>query len=463
MGKYTYSDEEKKWNRVLAYQDQQLQQIKFPDTSAITQNISDSEDLLRSLGYGEQVEQAKLNHSIQLPPGVMVVPKWDDLCREASLAIDGEADLEALFTTDELQANRQYIQKLNQEYNSLHKLDAVDYSICALAGIVAGAVNILMVGIPKKGPDGLSAGPLSDYIRKSFEKKFPEEEMQKLANQSASKVPYDAQDNRHTTVHIEGLSAYYHRLLSFGHDPLLGFAVGVFDIMTGRMTTIDKKGRLVSQVMENYADRQETDIFAAIAKQFLHLKTDITTSMGLPAPLMGLFNLFQFGSFGEAEQTIAEIVQGMYYQGYDFIHFCSMSIPVLLVEVIVRLSYCAKKLKEGYSLKEAIPVSPPFGQHREDKPKLATMLFVAHSAATAINAGTICFTQNPLWINYSQWGAFAMYSYKQLKWILLEKPELRDKYVRNKLNEDLEATYEEIDRTFDEFSKDHIIVFTPEA
>ena len=84
------------------------------------------------------------------------------------------------------------------------------------------------------------------------------------------------------------------------------------------MTTIDKTGKIVSQVMENYADRKESDKFAAIAKQINHLKSDVTTSMGLPAPLMGLFNLFQFGSIGEEEQTIADIVQGMYFEGYDF-------------------------------------------------------------------------------------------------------------------------------------------------
>ncbi len=31
--------------------------------------------------------------------------------------------------------------------------------------------------------------------------------------------------------------------------------------------------------------------------------------MGLPAPLMGLFNLLQFGEIGKEEETIAQIVQ----------------------------------------------------------------------------------------------------------------------------------------------------------
>ena len=116
--------------------------------------------------------------------------------------------------------------------------------------------------------------------------------MQKLANSKESKVPYDAQDNRNTTEYVQGLSAYYHRLLSLGHDPLLGLVVGVVDILTGRMTTIDKAGNIVSQVMENYADRKESDIFAAIAKQIIHFKTDITTSMGLTGSTDGTFQSF---------------------------------------------------------------------------------------------------------------------------------------------------------------------------
>ena len=279
--------------------------------------------------------------------------------------------------------------------------------------------------------------------------------MEKLANSKVSKVSFDAQDNRHTTEYVTGLSAYYHRLLSLGHDPILGLIFGVYDILNGKMTTIDKTGKIVSQVMENYADRKESHIFAAIAKQIIHFKSDITTSMGLPAPLMALFNLLQFGSIGEEEQTIAEIVQGMYYEGYDFIHFCSMSIPTMLVEVIIRLGYGIKRIKEGNSIKNSIP----FSLNREKHPKLSTMLFIGHSAATAVNAGKVYFTKNPMAINYPQWVAFAKYSYEQLKWVLLEKPELRDAYVRGIIAEELNEVYAEIDKSFAEMSEEYIVVF----
>ena len=364
--------------------------------------------------------------------------------------------METLFTEEELRSNELAIKQLNEEFNAVHHLDVFDISIAALAGLVGAAVDILLVGIPQKTPDGLKGGPLSNYVRDYFDKKFPEEEMQKLANSKVCKVPYDAQDNRHTIIRVEGLSAYYHRLLQLGHDPLLGIVFGVADILTGRMTTIDKAGNIVSQVMENYADRKESDIFAALAKQVIHFKSDVTTSMGLPVPLMSLFNLLQIGSIGEEEQTIAKIVQGMYYEGYDFIHFCSMSIPAMLVEVIVRLGYAIKHIKEGHKIRDSIPLS----LNREKHPKLATMLFIAHAGATAANAGKVYFTHNPVAINYPQWIAFAKYTYSQLKWVLLDKPALRDAYVRGKINEELDDVLAEAEATFERFSRDYIIVFS---
>ena len=87
------------------------------------------------------------------------------------------------------------------------------------------------------------------------------------------------------------------------------------------------------------------------------------------------------------------------------------------------------------------------------------MLFIGHSAAVAVNAGKIVFKENPMAINYPQWLAFAKYSYSQLKWGLLEKTELCDRYVMGKINEELEEVFEEIDKNFDDFaSKRYVIV-----
>jgi len=454
MSKYKYSKTEQQINDVLKYQDDELQQIKekMPASSDLDERIQESEALLRTLGYTKKPMTPKQVESKK----VMVVPSWDQLCNEAEEAVGSGHPLESIFTEEELKRNSKEIQMLNAEYNQLQHLDKYDIAISAAAGLLGAALDILLVGIPQKTPDGLKGGTLANYVRNWFDKQFPEDEMEKLANSKVSKVPYDAQDNRNTTQNVEGLHPYYHRLLSLGHDPLLGFVFGVADILSGTMTTIDKNGKVVIQVMENYADRKETDIFAAIAKQIIHLKSDITTTMGLPAPMMGLFNLLQFGEIGEYDQTIAEIVQGMYYQGYDFIHFCTLSIPVMIVEVVTRLGYAFKRMKEGHSIKDSIPVS----LDREKHPKLATMLFISHSAATAINAGKIYFTKNPMAINYPQWIAFAKYSYQQLKWVLIKKPDARDAYVHGKLSEQLDQVLDDVDSTFDAISSEYIVVFS---
>lgn len=455
MSRYKYTEVEQQMNNVLVHQEQELREIKEKRESIDARGTIDSSiELLKSLGYGDKVAEL-------LPTGgeqkrkVIVLRDWQDIVSDAEQQVGDSCELEDLFTEEELRENSEAIKLINREFNDLHRLDKYDVGIAALAAIVGAIVDIVLVGIPAKGPDGLEAGPLSDFIRKKFDEAFSPKEMEKLANSKKSKVPFDAQDNRNTTEYVEGLSAYYHRLLSLGHDPLLGFIFGVYDIMHGTMTTVDKSGKIVCQVMENYADRKESDIVSAIAKQIIHFKSDITTSMGLPAPLMGLFNLLQFGNIGEEELTVAEIVQGMYYEGFDFIHFCSQSMSVIVIELIVRLGYAIKIIKEGNKVKDSIPIS----LNRSKHPKLATMLFIGHIGATAVNAGKVYFTKNPMAINYPQWMAFAKYSYKQLRWAVIQKPAMRKAYVEGILHSELKVITEETDALFEEFCVGRFVVF----
>ena len=448
MMDYKYTKEEMLRNRILKHQDEILKSISF--FNSVDDSIKQSEILIKSLGHEDKLKEIKQSSCLHDQESIVTLdmPKWEELVQKVEQEIQGDISLQSLFTTDELKDNQDYILKLNNDFNQLHKLDSIDISICVFAGIISAALDILLVGIPQPTTNGLKAGSLSNYIRKYFESKFPPEEMEKLGSKARYKTPYDAQDNRNTTTYVKGLSTYYHRLLSLGHDPILGFLVGVFDIMNNRMTTIDKSGKIISQVMGCYTGRTESSIFEAILRQLRHLKSDLTTSMGLPAPLMGVFNLFQFGKIGEEEQTIAEIVQGMYYEGYDFVHFCSSSKPVMVSEVIVRICYALKRIKGGHSIKESIP----FTLNREKRPKLGTMLFISHSVSTSINAGKVYFTKNPMAINYPQWMAFAKYSYQQLKWNMVKKPLLRDKYVHDKIDDNFKELYSSIGSNYFTFN-----------
>lgn len=455
MSKYTYTETEKQINRVLKHQRGELDNYEPMKRETLDDAISGSEELLKALGI---TPKAIVKTDEVIDRGELVVPSWEELCLKANSEIEQEVELEDLFTQEELEANSEAIKQINREFKQLYRLDKYDYMISALAGIVAGVVDVLLVGVPHSGLGGGDQHkPLSDYVREYFNKRFPEKEMIKLANSKGSKVPFDAQDNRNTKFTVEGLGSYYHRLLSLGHDPLLGFVVGIFDIMTGRMTTIDKLGRLNTQKMDVYEGRIEKNIFQAIAKEILHLKSDITTPMGLPAPLMGLFNLIQFGNIGEDEKTVAEIVQEMYHEGYDFIHFCSMSIPTMIAEVIARLGFAFKALKEGKSLKEAVPVAT--GKDEVKKYKLNSMLFIAHSATTLINSGKVYFKKDPLAINYPEWIAFTRYAYSQLKQEIIEKPALADKYVNGLTADELEDVFKDTNHLLNELSQEYTIVF----
>lgn len=453
MKKYQYSESEKELNKVLHYHDNVLNSIPSLDSNKtkMAQNISSSEELLKELGFNQQVSEMGNNLSqTEKKIKTMNLRSWEDILEDAHKSIPDEVDLQSLFIEEELQSNERYINQLRNDFNSLNKLDETDYLICVAAGILAASVDIFLDGIPKKTKEGVTAGPLSDYIRNKFDEAIPQEKIKELERKF--KVPYDLSTNYKLDEYVDGLSSWFHRYHSLGHDPILGFVFGVFDVMTGRFSAIDKKGKVISQILSDVPEG--IDIFQAIGKVFGHMKSDVNTSMGLPAPLMTLFNMFQFGKIEKEKLTIAEVARGMYAQGYDFKHFCSMSISTMIIEVVVRLSYCIKRLNEGYSLKDSIPVNG-FGRKL---PKLQTMLFIAHSINTASNAGKIYFTKNPLAINYTEWLAFTKYSVSQLKWTLRDKPVLRDQYVESKLLEEWNDLQSVINDMWTATEEDYIVL-----
>ena len=61
-------------------------------------------------------------------------------------------------------------------------------------------------------------------------------------------------------------------------------------------------------------------------------------------------------------------------------------------------------------------------------------------------------------INYAQWLLFFKYSFKQIRWGLIDKIEERDKYISGKNNEELMNVYNKIDSEYNDLLKNHIII-----
>ena len=428
--------------------------------------IEESRVLLRAksidVGRTQSVGQGKSNFKPVREP--IKVRSFGELLVEANDKYPDDISFEDIFTDEEIIANREYINQLNKEFHTIHKLDKIDIIIPAVAGIFGGIIDCAFGGFLRGENGEAIPGTLSTWVRDKFDKALPAEKIKELEN--FAKVTFDAPthtDNKGNIIvneYVDGLTPYFHHVVSLGHDPILGFIFGVMDMLRGTMTTLDYKGKFIIQTVEGFSDNKALSIFEAIIKEFLHLISDVNGSstakaksasgMGLPVPFMALFNTLQFGSIGEDNLTIPELTKNMFYEGYDFRHFCSMSIPTMIVEVIVRLSYFAKRLSEGFSFKDAIPV----GLNHEKKPKLATMLYIAHTSFTAINAGKVAITKDPMNINYAEWLMFAKLTIKQLKWVLLTKPTLREKYVMGIVNNEWEMISEDIDMMWQETLKE---------
>ena len=89
-----------------------------------------------------------------------------------------------------------------------------------------------------------------------------------------AKVPFDQSIG-------EGFTPNNHRVLTPGHDPLLGLVYGTADILGSTMTRSTVEGSV------QFIDRLgpvDQGLFEALVKEFAHLLSDIATPAGLPLP-----------------------------------------------------------------------------------------------------------------------------------------------------------------------------------
>ncbi|WP_418244067.1 hypothetical protein [Ellagibacter isourolithinifaciens] len=55
------------------------------------------------------------------------------------------------------------------------------------------------------------------------------------------------------------------------------------------------------------------------------------------------------------------------------------------------------------------------------------------------------------------------YSYQQFKWGLVTKPALRDRFVLDTIDSELQGVYEDIDALFDEVADGRVLMFPASA
>ena len=335
-------------------------------------------------------------------------------------------------------------QTLSQKILSEYELDSTEKWIIWIAGILAGAVDAFFLTDARlllksesntiRDANGRSihvtgSGYINRFVDKRIRNFYTIKETKEL--EKRFKVPYDPSTNQKLSIEVLGLHPKTHRLNSSGHDPILGFYYGVKDILNGTFTAINNAGEVIVQARPN-ANTSFT-LFEAVAIQFGHLRSDLSTKAGLPMPFMG--QLMGLGG------DMPKLLMSMYEKGYNFSHFIAMGIPCLMIEVIVRISYFVYSLYKGKTFAESIPIN---------KTKLDKMLFYSYLITTSCNAIKTIGTQNIFAFNPNLWAMTLRYGLSEFKrWITNEKERKRHEYVMSIY----EKRAQELDTEIDNYLK----------
>jgi len=284
--------------------------------------------------------------------------------------------------------------------------DRWDYAIVGGAALIGAVLDIALVGIPKsmtwKGVD-YEGSPLTGWMRDKSRAVMEGDgwlsRMQRGLEEWA-KVPFDVSINsRARGVAVDGLRPAMHRIMSPGHDPVLGFIFGILDLLRGTCTLIDRTG-----VVHVLTGGEAASLPMAVVKLVAHLLSDIPTKVGLPPPFFTALQLITADTpvaLGKSAKTqnVADVSRWMYGQGYDLRHFLSMSIVPAVVEAIVRVGFFARN-RDRFVAGQDAPANVAL--------KRAEMLTMAHALTASGNVLKVAMTgNNPLAINQAVWMSLA--------------------------------------------------------
>ncbi len=305
--------------------------------------------------------------------------------------------------------------------------DKYDYMIAGTCGVIAGLVDILFVGAPRDSKLGDIADGQANKITEKFagfvgwkkeqvdiayQKHIDNFQMQGKVPQSYEnfkkhnmlnflenkyKVNYDQVSTSHknsklgTGGAVEGLEASNHHLKSLGHSPdIIGLFFSILNQFTSTSTFISN-GQIVTIDTENFnleGHNFIAKIFCGFANWFGHLMSDWAGSKtsakkgnrgsGAPIPFYNLLQLLNVGSFGEKEETFAQITTKVFEKGYDSRHAMAMAIPVLINELLIRFMYTMKaRFYHEKEWRDCIP--------KGNIPEVRRMLLVGHGVLCIID------------------------------------------------------------------------------
>jgi hypothetical protein len=322
------------------------------------------------------------------------------------------------------------------DFNRRYGLDGWDYAIAGSCGLFAAMLDLLCVRAPletKTAFDQKVDGIFNQAVQVVFNKLIPPELSTALSDAYKIGAPDSSSMDDLIDAPAKALRPMNHRLRSLAHDPLLGFIFGVLDMMNGTCTIV------VNGTIQSIPSKKgvtDGSVFQLLGRMLGHLLSDVNApspnpkgdhrGMGLPAPFMGLLRMLEFIPV-PTEPTKAnptgwsdfgKQIEWMYVNGYDFRQFAATSVPMAIMEVLLRAFYVAKQMKlYGAAFGETVLDTMPGRLN----PRFRTVLALAYGTSSAVNAGKMYVTKNILNASYASWMGLSWNGFHALKWALYEK------------------------------------------
>ena len=394
----------------------------------IGKDIQSLKQTLRTLGdvdvsapefvASEQAHLSAMNKPMELAP-----VNFEEIYNEAETVFPGEVNLDDTLSPNDMIVVDKRIAAHIRDFDARYSLDKWDYAIAGGCGLFAAMLDLLCVRAPAKPTTEWSKrvdGIFNKWVQDAFNAMLPPELSRELSRLNSIRGA-DAS----TVAQLMGappgtLNPMNHRLRSLAHDPILGFLFGVMDMLDGKCTVI-ADGRV--QRYWTAASPVEDNLFSLLGRMFGHLLSDVNApsgkgnrGMGIPAPFMGVLRMFD--SIPTGNSDLARQVEYMYANGYDFRQFVVTSIPMLIMEVMMRVFYAIKHAKiAGAPLGKSLVRTMPGMM----SPKFRIMLAVGYGTVVAVNVGKVYISKSLLNLNYAAWLGLVWNGFHAAKWVLMER------------------------------------------
>ena len=417
--------------------------------SEISKDLKDIKaQLLKALDNGSYLESniPIVEKNITTTP--LIKKSFSEIVDIANSEIPDEVGFRDILSDDDLLKIDRKVNNYIETFNKKHQLDGWDYAIGGGVGLFCAILDILFIKKPLKPTAAYSQkvdGLFNQWTQSAINNLIPPE-LSKTLEKSFKIGGADASVSQVFTSSISGkFNPINHRFKALNHDPVLAFFIGALDVMNGTCTIIDNGNIKVMNTARGATG--DYSFFEALGMMLGHLASDFNTpsakgnrGMGIPVPLMGLFGTLKGVKINDID--IANLAEYMYVNGYDARHFVTMSIPVLINEVLIRVLYIVKEMKyNNRTFFEVFKETLPFNL----SPRFRIILNISYGTMVAINAGKVAVTKDILNANYTMWLAFTWHTFHSMYWLVWGKNTELQKYIDDELAKELSELQLKID------------------